>query len=77
MENLKVFNESSWNDIDDIAKALKELSLIPISYVPGDLIDAIGDLKAMAQNPYNSDKWRVLYNVLENITDNYTTFTEG
>lgn len=73
MENLKIFNEASWNDLDDIAKALTELSLL--QNVPTEeLADAIYQLRAMAQNSCNSDYWRVLYNVLEAITDNYTSF---
>lgn len=73
MSNLKQFNEASTNDIDDIAKVLKELALA--SDVPmGDLIDAIGDLKIAAQNPYNRDSFRVFYNILDKIADNYTDF---
>ena len=73
MEELNKFNELSWIDIDDIAKALKELSFAPTEST-GALIDVIYQLKAMAQNPYNNDYWRVLYNILEKIADNYDSF---
>lgn len=73
MQELKKVNEISNIDIDDIAKALTELAIIPHE-ATGILIDAIYDLKQMAKNPYNSDMWRVLYNTLEQIADNYDSF---
>ena len=33
-----------------------------------ELLNALYQVKATAQNPYNSDYWRVLYNVLLAIT---------
>lgn len=36
-----------------------------------DMLDALQWLEAAAENPYNKDHFRVLYRVLENITDNH------
>lgn len=37
--------------------------------VKRDLIDALYDVMAMAQNPHNKDYWRTLYRVLEKFTE--------
>ena len=37
--------------------------------IESELQDAIYQLKAIAENPYNSDYWRVLWNALQNMTE--------
>ena len=68
MDNLTTLNEYSYIDVDDIARALRDISGAPSTTI-GGLIDAIYQLKAIAQNPYNNDYYRILYNVLEMIAD--------
>ena len=68
MEEMKTFNNASWNDCDDIAQKIRELSNTPAESI-GALTDAMCQLKAMAQNEYNNDCWRVLYNALDMIVD--------
>ena len=65
LENLKKYNEASY----DIAEKLIELANMEDDGKLGEeLLNALYQVKATAQNPYNSDYWRVLYNVLLAIT---------
>lgn len=69
MEELKQFHEASYYDCNDIAESLIKLSgLEDDGQLGKELLDALYQIKAMAQNPYNSDYYRVLYNVLLKIT---------
>lgn len=68
MREMKIYNDASWNDCDDIARKIRELSNAPTESIEA-LTDAIYQLKAMAQNEYNNDYWRVLYNALDMIAD--------
>lgn len=69
LENLKQFHEASYYDCSDIAEKLIELSNLDDDGKLGEeLLNALYQIKAMAQNPYNSDYYRVLYNVLLAIT---------
>lgn len=74
MDELRIFNESSWTSADEIAKALQELATISDADITEPLTDVIYQLRAHAQNKYNDDYWRILYNVLERITENYDSF---
>ena len=68
MKEMEVYNDASWNDCDDIARKIQELSNAPAESI-GALTDAVYQLKAIAQNEYNRDYWRVLYNALDMIVD--------
>lgn len=73
MEELKKYNEAAYYDSGDIAEKLVELSnLRPNVEDPDalckDVEEALYQIKAIAQNPYNKDFYRVLYNVLLAIT---------
>lgn len=69
-EKLKQFNESPYYDCNDIAEKLLELADLDDSdgKLGKELLDALYQIKAIAGNPYNSDYYRVLYNVLLKIT---------
>ena len=64
MEDLRKYNESSYYDGEDIAEKLMSISGIEDNGIKDELTDAIYQVKVMADNPYNSDHWRILYNVL-------------
>ena len=66
--NLTILEENTYIDIDDIAKVLISLSDIPAINI-GELTNALYQLKAIAQNKYNSDYYRILYNTLLIIAD--------
>lgn len=69
LENLKKYSEASYYDCNDIAEKLIELANMGDDGKLGEeLLNALYQVKATAQNPYNSDYWRVLYNVLLAIT---------
>ena len=69
LDNLKQFHEASYYDCSDIAEKLIELSNLDDDGKLGEeLLNALYQIKAMAQNPYNADYYRVLYNVLLAIT---------
>lgn len=73
MEELKQYKENSYYNIEDIAEQLIELSNLDMSEdLKEELETALYNLKAMAQNKYNNDCFRVLYNVLLVITGNET-----
>lgn len=71
MEELKQYKENAYYSVEDIAEQLIELSNLDI---PEDLKEelkaALYYLKAVAENKYNNDYFRVLYNVLLVITGN-------
>lgn len=71
MEDLKRYKENSYYETKDVSDRLNELSNL---YLSEDLVtelnNAIYELKIMAQNQYNRDCYRVLYNVLLVITGN-------
>lgn len=69
MEDLRKYNESSYYDGEDIAEKLTNISGIEDNGIKDELTDAIYQVKAMAENPYNSDYWRILYNVLLKAAD--------
>ncbi len=73
MEELKQYKENSYYNTEDIAEQLIELSNLDMSEdLKEELETALYNLKAMAQNKYNNDCFRVLYNVLLVITGNET-----
>lgn len=57
-------------DSDDIANALIDIAKID-GEAKDNLIDAIGWLEATAENPYNHDYFRVLYNTLARIAERH------
>lgn len=73
LEELKKYKENYCYSVEDIAEQLIELSNLDM---PEDLKEeletALYNLKAMAENKYNNDYFRVLYNVLLVITGNET-----
>ncbi|NBH77065.1 hypothetical protein D3Z52_02470 [Clostridiaceae bacterium] len=69
LENLKQYHEASGYDCNDIAEKLIELAgLEDDGRLGEELLNALYQIQATAQNPYNSDYYRVLYNVLLAIT---------
>ena len=73
MDELRKYNEAAGYDSGDIAVKLIELSnLRPNAEDPDalykDVEEALYQINAIAQNPYNKDFYRVLYNVLLSIT---------
>lgn len=65
LEKLKQFCEASSYDCNDVAEKLVEMSNLPDDGELGkELAEALYQIKAIAQNPYNSDYYRVFYNVL-------------
>lgn len=69
LDELKRFREASYYDCSDIAEKLIELSNLDDDGGLGEeLLNALYQIKAMAQNPYNSDYYRIFYNVLLAIT---------
>lgn len=69
MEKLRKYNESSYYGSEDITEKLLNIAEIKDEEIKEELTEAIYQLKAMAENPYNSDYWRILYNVLLKITE--------
>lgn len=73
MEELKQYRENSYYNIEDIAEQLIKLSNLDMPEgLKEELETALYNLKAMAENKYNNDYFRVLYNVLLVITGNET-----
>ena len=73
MEELKKYHEATYYDCDDIAAKLIELSNLSANVDDTKALheavsDAMYQIKATAQNPYNHDFYRVFYNVLLAIT---------
>ena len=73
MDELRKYNEAAGYDSGDISEKLIELSnLRPNAEDPDalykDVEEALYQINAIAQNPYNKDFYRVLYNVLLAIT---------
>lgn len=64
-EKLKQFNEVGYYDCNDIVEKLLNLANLKGDEQLGEeLLDALYYVKTVAQNPYNKDYFRVLYNVL-------------
>lgn len=71
MEDLKRYKENRYYDTKDVSDRLNKLSNLYLSEdLVAELDNAIYELKIMAQNQYNKDCYRVLYNVLLVITGN-------
>lgn len=69
LEKLKQYNNVPYYDCNDIAEKLIELSnLEEDGELCEELLNALYQIKAIAQNPYNDDCYRVLYNVLLVVT---------
>ena len=71
MKDLKKYIENSSYCVEDIAEQLIKLSNLESSEeLKRELEDGLYFLKAAAENKYNSNYFRVLYNVLLVITGN-------
>lgn len=69
LEKLKQYHNVSYYDCNDIAEKLIELSnLEETGELREELLNVLYQIKAIAQNPYNADYYRVLYNVLLAVT---------
>lgn len=69
MEELKYYIENSYYDTHDVTEKLIELSNLDVSEeLKTELDNALYWLKSAAQNEYNKNFFRVLYNVLLVIT---------
>lgn len=69
MEELKKYHEAAYYDSRDIAEKLIELSGLSFNEDDSDVLheelnEALYQVEGIAQNPYNHDCYRVLYNVL-------------
>lgn len=70
IEELKTYNENSYYDIEDIVEQLMALTTLKQSEeLKEELKNAVYYLKALAENKYNVDYFRVFYNVLLAITE--------
>lgn len=64
MEKLRQFQDDIYGSCD-IAEKLVELSgLDDNEQLYKELLEPLYQLRSIAANPYNSDYWKVLYNVL-------------
>ena len=73
MEELKQYRENSYYDAEDISESLIELSNLGYTEeLKKELKNALCWLESAAQNKYEKDYFRVLYNVLLVITNNET-----
>lgn len=69
IEELKNYNENSYYNIEDIVESLMALTTLKQSEeLKEELKNAVYYLKSVAENEYNADYFRVLYNVLLAIT---------
>ena len=50
---------------------------ISTEFIEEDVIKSIYDIKAICENEYNAEYWRVLYRLLEGITYTYETGKRG
>lgn len=65
LEDMKLYHEASYYGCSDIAEKLIQLAELEDDGELGkELLDALYQIQAMAQNPYNSDYYRVLFNTL-------------
>lgn len=68
MESMRKYNEAAYYGVEDIANELIALSGIEkCDELESDVTNALYQLQAIAQNPYNSDYYRVFYNLLQGI----------
>lgn len=70
-EKLKNFQENNCYGVEDVVEKLIELSNLESNEeLKNELEEVVYYLKAVAQNEYNNDYFRVFYNVLLVITGN-------
>lgn len=69
LEELRQYKENSYYDVNDIAEKIIQLSNLDMPEdLKEELENALRWLECTAQNKYNHDYFRVLYNVLLVIT---------
>lgn len=73
MNNLTIYDRNTMIDFEEMAKNFLELSGNDETHKEA-LIDALYWIEIAAQNDLNSDYWRVLFNVLLGMSDNYSNF---
>ena len=64
IEELKQYKDNYYDDIESVAEKLQEQTDNSGEEIKEELTEALYQIKAMAQNDYNYDYWRVLYNIL-------------
>ena len=68
LEELKKFRENCYYNPEDIAEKMIQLSNLEsnqeIEGLQAELENALYQIKAIAQNEYNADYYRVFYNTL-------------
>lgn len=70
LEKMRQYSEKSCIGCYDIAAKLIHLTgCEAATELEEDLLDALYQLKAIAQNPYNPYTYRVLYNILSDIAE--------
>ena len=68
----KFYEDPDWDfDPANIAAKFAESAGVTNSEYIDMCADALYDIKAMAQNKYNSDRWRVLWNMIGIMSDIY------
>ena len=68
MENLKQYKNHYGVDSQEISQTLVNLAGIPAEYTP-ELENAIYYIQAAAQNSYNADYFKILFNTLAIIAE--------
>lgn len=63
VEELKQY-KNQYYSVEDIVEKLQEQTNNSDEEIKEELTEALYQLKAMAQNEYNRDCWRILYNIL-------------
>lgn len=64
IEELKQYKDNYYDDIESVAEKLQEQTDNSGEEIKEELTEALYQIRAMAQNDYNYDYWRVLYNIL-------------
>lgn len=71
MENLRTYHSHYYYDSNDLAETLRTLADAP-EEAREELDEAIYYIQTAAQNDHNRDYFRILFNVLQAITDKNT-----
>lgn len=68
MQELKTYHNHYYYDSNDLAETLRNLADAP-EEAREELEEAVYYIQAAAQNDHNRDYFRILFNVLQAITD--------